>query len=44
MGLIMRKKLAGNTAAEFFEFFCQLACNAQLPLRHDVNANGECFC
>ena len=43
MGLIMCKKLAGGAAAEFLEFLCQLARDAKLSLRHDIDAGGECF-
>ena len=43
MDLIIYKKLAGGAATEFLEFFCQLSCDAKLPIRHDIDASGECF-
>jgi hypothetical protein len=44
MGLKMCKKLAGSATAELLKLFCQLSCDAKLPLRHQINTSGECFC
>jgi hypothetical protein len=39
----MRKKFMGGTAPKFLELFCQLSRYAKLPIRHDINASGECL-
>jgi len=40
----MREQLAGGTSPEFFEFFGELACDAELPLRHNIDACDERLC
>jgi len=44
MDLVMCEELAGSAAAVLLEFFCKLSRNAKLPIRHHINARGECFC
>src|SRR5262245_23703350 len=39
----MCKQLTGGPPTEFFEFLCQFACHAKLPLGHDFIASGERF-
>src|SRR6266446_444763 len=43
MGFIVREKFGRCTAAEFFEFLGELARNAELPTRKNVDAGGERF-
>src|SRR6516225_4395402 len=43
MRLIVYKQFGSNAATEFLKFFCQLTCDAQLPLRHDAAARLEGF-
>ena len=43
MRLIMCKKLAGGAAAEFLKFLFQLARDAKLSLRYDIDSGGACF-
>src|SRR6188474_602968 len=41
--LIVCKQFGSSAATEFFEFFCQLTCDAQLPVRHHRIAGVKCF-
>lgn len=43
MSFVMCEKLAGNPAAEFLEFLCQLSRDAKFPIWHHIHANGERF-
>ena len=43
MGFIVREKFARCTAAEFFEFLGELARDAELPTRQDVDTGSERF-
>ena len=43
MRLIVREKLTGCTAPEFFEFFGELAGDTDLPTWHDVHTGIERF-
>ena len=43
MRLIVGKKLASDAVAEFFEFFRELACDAELSIRDDAGTCGKCF-
>src|SRR6516165_5111058 len=43
MCLIVCKQFGSGAATEFLKFFCQLTCDAQLPLRHDAAASLKCF-
>src|SRR5947208_2068564 len=43
MRFVVCKKHAGATAPKFFEFFGELAGNAELPIWHDVHADFERF-
>src|SRR5207249_7611538 len=44
MRLVVREKLTGCTTPEFFEFFGELAGDADLPTWHDVQTGFERFC
>src|SRR5207245_10415138 len=41
--LIVCKQFGSSAATEFLKLFCQLACDAQLPIRHDGTASLKCF-
>jgi len=43
MRFVVGQKLAGSPAAKLFEFFCELAGDAKLAVRHDVDAGFERF-
>ena len=43
MRLVVREKLTGGIAPEFFEFFGELAGDAELAAWHDVDAGFERF-
>src|SRR5437588_8991824 len=43
MDLVVREKIARDATAEFFEFLGQLARDAELPTRQNVDASSERF-
>src|SRR4029077_13042287 len=43
MCLVVCKQFGGIAATKFLKFFCQLACDAQLPFRHNGIASLKCF-
>src|SRR5882762_10144709 len=43
MCLIVWKQFGSSAATEFFEFLCQLTCDAQLALRDDDTASVKRF-
>src|SRR5512132_2367806 len=43
MCLIVCTQFGSSAATEFLKFFCQLACDAQLPFRHNGTASLKCF-
>ena len=43
MRLIVCPQFGSSAATEFFKFFCQLARDAEMPLRHDATASLKCL-